>query len=156
MIYNHRFIVQAPLAEVVRFHSHSASMGAITPPPIVVRVHAAPPVLGEGDQMDFTLWLGPLPVRWLAQIEQVTPTSFVDRQVRGPFAKWIHHHTFELIDAKRTAVIDRVEAELSTHWFWRLVGLNMWLGLPLLFAYRAWQTRRRLESTAPTPVPTSS
>jgi len=145
--YHHRFIVHAPLADVAEFHSQSASMGAITPPPIIVRVHAAPATLGEGDRMEFTMWLGPLPVRWLAQIEQVTPTSFVDRQLRGPFAAWAHKHTFEPIDAERTAVLDEVNATLHTNWFWKLVGVGMWLGLPILFAYRGWKTRRVLEQS---------
>lgn len=147
MRYHHRFIVNAPLADVAEFHSQSASMGAITPPPIIVRVHAAPAILGEGDHMDFTMWLGPLPVRWLAQIEQVTPTSFVDRQLRGPFAAWAHKHTFELVDAETTAVLDEVDATLHTNWFWKLVGVGMWLGLPILFAYRGWKTRRVLEQS---------
>jgi ligand-binding SRPBCC domain-containing protein len=144
--YHHRFTVKAPLADVAEFHSQSASMAAITPPPIVVHVHTAPAKLGEGDHMDFTMWLGPLPVRWLAQIEQVTPTSFVDRQLRGPFASWAHKHTFEPVDAGKTAVIDEVNATLHANWFWKLVGASMWLGLPILFAYRGWKTRQVLES----------
>jgi hypothetical protein len=32
-------------------------MAAITPPPIIVKVHHAPPVLADGDEMDFTMWL---------------------------------------------------------------------------------------------------
>jgi ligand-binding SRPBCC domain-containing protein len=95
--------------------------------------------------MAFTLWLGPLPLRWLAVIEQVTPISFVDRQLRGPFAEWVHLHSFIPIDSQTTMVVDRVDACLSNQWFWRLVGLGMWLGLPLLFAYRGWQTRKLLE-----------
>lgn len=147
MRYHHRFTVKAPLADVAAFHSQSASMGAITPPPILVRVHAAPEILGEGDRMDFTMWLGPMPVRWLAQIEQVTPTSFVDRQLRGPFASWVHKHTFEPIDAGTTEVIDEVNATLHANWFWKLVGVGMWIGLPILFAFRGWKTRRMLEES---------
>lgn len=152
MRYQHRFTVNAPLAEVVAFHSQAASMGDITPPPILVRVHAAPARLSEGDQMDFTMWLGPLPVRWVAQIEQVTPTSFVDRQVRGPFASWEHLHTFQPVDAHTTIVLDRVTATLKPDWFWKAVGMSMWAGLPILFAYRGWKTRRLIEPAAPAPV----
>lgn len=144
MRYQHRFTVEAPLATVVDFHSHSASMGAITPPPIIVRLHAAPALLREGDRMDFTMWLGPLPVHWVAQIEQVTPTSFVDRQVSGPFAHWEHRHSFVPVDSQRTMVVDEVTASLHPNLFWRAVGMSMWLGLPILFAYRGWQTRRKL------------
>ena len=158
MRYQHSFEVQAPQDVVAAFHRSSASMGAITPPPVIVRVHRAPPPavpLAEDDEMDFTLWLGPLPMRWMARIEQVTPVSFVDRQVRGPFGSWRHLHTYVAIwepgsrssgasVAERTLVIDEVQAELSRNWAWKFVGLGMWLSLPLLFAYRGWKTRRLL------------
>lgn len=144
MQYNHRFNVNAPLAVVDDFHRQSASMGAITPPPIIVRVHHAPTVLADGDEMAFTMWLGPLPIRWLAQIETL-PDGFIDRQRQGPFASWVHRHTFEAVNGTTTAVIDQVTAELSSHWFWKIVGGGMWFGLPLLFAFRGWKTKRLLE-----------
>lgn len=145
MHYSHRFTVKAPLALVADFHRRSNSMGAITPPPIRARIHSAPETLQEGDRMDFTLWLGPVPVRWVAQIEQVTLHGFVDRQLEGPFATWVHRHTFVAIDEETTAVIDEVDATFHPNWLWKLVGLGMWLGLPILFAYRGWKTRRILE-----------
>ena len=39
MNYHHEFPVNAPLDKVRQFHSHSASMGAITPPPVIVQIH---------------------------------------------------------------------------------------------------------------------
>lgn len=144
MIYRRRFRVNAPLLRVVEFHARPASMAAITPPPILVRIHRAPYVLVEGDEMEFTLWLGPLPVRWLARIEDVTDDGFTDRQLRGPFAEWSHRHTFVPLDDHTTEVHDEVTLRLSRNPFWWLVGAGMRLGLPLLFAYRAWRTRRLL------------
>ncbi len=95
MKYAHRFRVEAPSADVVEFHQRSASMAAITPPPIIVRIYEAPAVLGEGDEMAFTLWLGPLPMRWQsARIEQTGPSGFADRLIKGPFASWVHQHVF--------------------------------------------------------------
>ncbi len=122
-------------------------MGAITPPPVVVQVHAAPQRLSEGDIMDFTLWVGPLPLHWVARIEETTPISFVDRQVQGPFASWEHLHTYVAQQDGSTAVDDRVTARLRRHPFWFAVGLGMWVTLPLLFAFRGWKTRRILEAT---------
>ena len=192
MNYHHRFLVKAPQAAVADFHRHSNSMGAITPPPVVVRVHHAPAVLCEGDQMDFTMWLGPLPIHWVARIEQITPVSFVDRQLSGPFGAWEHLHTYVEVlappapqswgekettaapqswgeeetnatlnswgeeQAPTTVVIDQVTAEFSRHWFWRLVGLGMWVSLPMLFAYRGWKTRRILETGAPVQARSAS
>jgi ligand-binding SRPBCC domain-containing protein len=152
MKYVHRFRVSSPLEAVVQFHRQSASMGAITPPPIVVTVHRAPPLLAEGDEMDFTLWLGPFPIHWLARIEQVSPTSFVDRQLRGPFTRWVHRHTFVPLADGATEVLDEVEADLSPQWFWRLLGLGMWLNLPVLFTFRAWKTQRLLGIRQADPV----
>lgn len=144
MNYLHRFRVQAPLDAVVAFHQQAASMAAITPPPLIVQLHQTPPQLQEGDEMAFSLWFGPFPIYWRARIEQVTPVSFVDRQLTGPFAEWVHLHTFVPIDHQTTEVVDRVYATLKPQGGWRLVGLTMWLTLPILFFYRAWQTRRIL------------
>ena len=150
MKYQHRFVVQAPLATVTDFHRQSASMGAITPPPVIVRVHDAPPLLDDGDEMAFTLWLGPLPIPWRARIEMLPGNGFIDRQISGPFAKWEHRHTFESVNKEQskeesTVVLDEVNAELSNNWFWKVVGVGMWLTMPLLFAFRGWKTRQILE-----------
>jgi ligand-binding SRPBCC domain-containing protein len=84
MKYYHRFRVPASIDQVAEFHRHSTSMAAITPPPILVRVQRSPAVLANGDEMAFTMWLGLLPVHWLARIEAVSDTGFTDRQL-GPF-----------------------------------------------------------------------
>lgn len=144
MKYRHKFLVKAPLAQVADFHRQSASMGDITPPPAVVKVHQAPARLGEGDEMDFTIWLGPLPVRWQARIEDVSPTGFVDRQLQGPFKQWTHRHSFEPVEEQTTAVVDEIEFKLAKDPIRGIVGLGMTLSLPFLFAYRGWKTRRLL------------
>ena len=46
---------------------------------------------------------------------------------------------------EKRAAIGVFEASLKPHPVWGLVGLAMWLGLPLLFAFRGWKTRRLLE-----------
>lgn len=148
MKYRHRFRVRAPLARVAEFHSRTASLAVLTPPPMVVRIHRAPTIQREGDEVEFTMWLGPLPIRWTARIESVSETDFTDRQVRGPFRNWLHRHAYAPIDAETTEVIDEVEAELKTHGLWSVMGGLMWLTLPLLFAYRGWKTRRMLEASA--------
>lgn len=58
MNYQHRFRVPVSIEQVAEFHRRSASMVAITPPPIVVKVQRAPAVLADGDEMAFTMWLG--------------------------------------------------------------------------------------------------
>jgi ligand-binding SRPBCC domain-containing protein len=146
MKYRHTFHVDAPLQAVADFHARSASMGAITPPPVIVRVHRAPEVLHDGDQMDFTLWLGPLPIRWLAIIEDISPNGFTDRQVEGPFLSWHHQHSFLPIEKGQTEIIDEISFSIKNNPFWGMVGLALGVSLPILFAFRAWKTRRLLSS----------
>ena len=145
MRFQSRFRVNAPVQAVADFHSRSSAMAAITPPPILVQVHQAPEHLAEGDEMDFTLWMGPLPIHWVARFEDVTSTSFVDRQIRGPMRIWRHQHSFVAIDETTTDVVDEVELEVRPHPIWGPVGLGMALNLPVLFAYRSWRTRGLLE-----------
>jgi ligand-binding SRPBCC domain-containing protein len=91
------------------------------------------------------MWLGPLPLRWLAGIEAVSLTGFTDRQLRGPFTEWIHRHTFVAVDDQTTDVLDEINLHLRPQPVWRLVGMGMQLGFPILFAYRALKTRRILQ-----------
>ena len=86
MNYQHRFRVNAPVQAVADFHSRLSAMAAITPPPILVQVHKAPEHLAEGDEMDFTLWLGPLPIHWVARFEDVTATSSSTARYAGQCA----------------------------------------------------------------------
>lgn len=146
MKFEQRFRVRAPLAAVADFHSQAESMAAITPPFIPVQMQHAPSRLREGGEMAFTMWLGPLPVRWRALVHKVSPTGFSDRQLDGPFREWVHRHSFIAVDDHTTEVVDEVRARLRRHALWGPVGLAMWLGLPVLFAYRGWKTRRMLEN----------
>ena len=146
MNYQHCFRVQASLARVAEFHSQSTSMSAITPYPILIKMHRSPDILAEGDEMDFTMWIGPLPVHWLARIEAVSSSGFSDRQLDGPFAKWVHCHRFIAINEQSTDVLDEISIQLRPHPLWWPIGLGMRLGMPFLFGFRAWKTKRILES----------
>ena len=146
MRFTHRFEVAASLETVATFHRASSSMAAITPPPVIARVHSAPEHLAEGDEMLFTLWFGPLPIRWRAGFESVGPNGFIDRMLDGPFDEWVHEHHFERIDHSRTIIKDIVDYSFSRHPVWSIVGRAMAAGLPTLFAYRGWRTRSLLEA----------
>jgi len=97
-------------------------------------------------EIEFNLWIGPLPVRWLACHEPgPIDTSFADRMIRGPMAAWYHEHIFEPAP-RGTLLIDQITFEHPPGLkgiFTRL----MFDGLPLrvLFMYRHWRTRRALQ-----------
>jgi ligand-binding SRPBCC domain-containing protein len=145
MKYLHHFRIETPLSSVVAFHQRPTSLGAITPPPIWVQMHRVPANFFTGCIMDFTLWFGPLPIHWVSSIEDVSESGFTDRQLSGPYSTWVHRHSFVRVDDQTTEVIDQISLQLKSHPLWGPVGLGFRLGLPALFAYRAWKTRRLLE-----------
>lgn len=142
--FTHRFQVRASLEQVAQFHRETETLKLLTPPPIFVQFHRVEP-FGEGSVADFTLWMGPLPVRWQAVHSAVHPTrGFTDTQARGPFLHWQHRHTFEPLDSDTTLVVDEVQVIFGKGLLAGLVSRLMWFGLPLLFTYRAWRTRRAI------------
>jgi ligand-binding SRPBCC domain-containing protein len=145
MEYKSHFTVDAPLESIWDFHRSSASLRAITPPVVPMTSVEAPDPLTDGSQMAFTLWIGPIPVRWEARIEDSTANGFIDRQISGPFSAWTHKHIFTSMEANRTRVDDQVSYEFRTNLFWRLIGGAMALGLPMLFRYRAFRTKQLIE-----------
>lgn len=142
MEYLHKFQVAASIENVRHFHLQPRSMGMLTPPPILVRIHRSPAVMAEDESMEFTLWLGPLPIRWTATFSDIGEVGFTDTQSSGPFRRWIHRHSFRAIDEGTTEITDEITVELDPRLDRFLLGLFLWLGLPFLFAYRSWRTRQ--------------
>lgn len=143
--FRHESQVNAPIERVAEFHSSTEALKLLTPPPLFVKFNHIEP-MGEGSRADFTLWFGPIPIHWIAKHTDVHPTGgFTDTQVEGPFQTWIHRHTFMQMTSDTTKIIDKIEGQPSDHLFSGIVSRFMWLTLPILFSYRARQTKRAVE-----------
>ncbi len=108
--FDYSFTVNAPLSAVSAFHHDTRILKKLTPPPIFVQIHHFEP-LGEGSKAEFTLWFGPIPVRWKAIHSQVSPTGFTDTQASGPLRHWAHTHRFTAVSPQRTQVHEHIEFE---------------------------------------------
>jgi ligand-binding SRPBCC domain-containing protein len=140
--FNHTFTVDAPLADVRAYHHNTEVLRQLTPPPIIARIHRFEP-LADGSMAEFTLWFGPLPLRWQSLHSDVGPHGFTDTQVHGPLKTWQHVHLFTALGSDRTRVDDRI---IYTH-HGGLRGLLTRLlfarpGLLYLFTMRKLLTRR--------------
>ncbi len=141
--FNYTFIVNAPLSAVAAFHSDTNALKTLSPGP--VQIHRADP-MGENSISEFTLWLGPIPVRWRALHSNVSENGFTDTQESGPLEFWQHTHSFEAIDESQTQINEHIEyrhAKGLRGIFSRLVFGE--LGLLVLFTYRQWATKRALK-----------
>jgi uncharacterized protein YbjT (DUF2867 family)/ligand-binding SRPBCC domain-containing protein len=143
--------IDRPIDEVFAFFSRPENLGRITPPSM--RFEQVSADLGMRAGLEIEHRVRPLlgvPILWRSRIESYDPPrSFVDIQVRGPYRRWEHHHTFTSVRGG-TRIDDRVEYELPlgplgaiAH---RLVVRNQLLDI---FGHRA----RAIQSIFTTPVP---
>ncbi len=140
-VFDFAFRVNAPLAAVRAFHHDTRALRRLTPPPTFVQLHAIEP-LAEGSVSRFTLWVGPLPLRWTAVHRDVSDRGFTDVQASGPAARWEHTHSFVPLDEATTEIREHIEYERRRDWWGddtrNLVSKpNLWA----MFTYRMLVTR---------------
>jgi ligand-binding SRPBCC domain-containing protein len=144
--FDYRFVVEVPVDAVHCFHRDTRALKRLTPPPAFVQLHDIEP-LAEGSVSRFTIWAGPLPLRWKAVHRDVSRHGFTDVQVEGPAHRWEHTHTFLPLGEQTTQIHEHVEYEHHAGprgFVTRLLFSR--LNLRLMFAYRKLVTRRHLRS----------
>lgn len=139
-------IIDAPVASVWQFHERPDILQLLTPPWQPVQIVRREGGLGIGAISEFRLWLGPIPVQWIAKhIDCVVNHYFVDIQQSGPMAYWQHRHQFTAIGAQ-TQLKDSIEFAIPGG-----NSLEQWMGtwvksrLSDMFDYRHTITRLHCE-----------
>jgi ligand-binding SRPBCC domain-containing protein len=141
--------------EIFPFFADAANLEAITPP--WVNFHTltpAPIVMKPGTLIDYRIKIRGIPVKWRTRINAWEPPyRFVDEQLRGPYLKWVHEHTFEEKDGG-TLCKDRVEYAVPGGWF--IDKLFVRRDVERIFAYRRKRIEELLLSTHGTEMKTAS
>ncbi len=88
--------VPRPIDEVFGFFSDAKNLELLTPPHLKFKVlSSSTDPLQAGTLIDYKLQLHGIPFRWQSLIGEWNPsTHFSDTQMRGPYKKWHHTHTF--------------------------------------------------------------
>ena len=143
-VFDFQFTVKAPIQAVRSLHNDTSTLKRLTPPPTFVQLHDVEP-LAEGSSSRFTLWVGPLPLRWTAIHRDVSERGFTDVLTQGPAKRWEHTHTFTSLADHETEIAEHIEYEHNSG-FWGLVTRVLFArpNLYLMFSYRKWGTRRYL------------
>jgi ligand-binding SRPBCC domain-containing protein len=108
-------LLRTGLQEAWEFFSTPRNLARITPPDMgfVIREPFDDRPAHTGQLITYSVkpLLG-IPVTWVTRIEEVqAPYRFVDTQLRGPYKRWWHLHTFEET-AEGVLMRDRVEYEM--------------------------------------------
>ena len=95
--------------EVFDFFSKAENLDLLTPPWLHFSILTPQPIeMKLGAMIEYRIRLRGIPVRWVSEItEWQPPLRFEDTQVRGPYRKWVHRHSFEET-SEGTLAVDEV------------------------------------------------
>jgi ligand-binding SRPBCC domain-containing protein len=136
--------IPAPVETAFSFFSKAENLDRITPPWLHFKILTTLPVeMGEGTLLDYQLKLHGIPVSWQTQIINWNPPfQFVDVQLRGPYRKWIHTHTFT---SQNNGTLVEDSVDYAVPGFFLEPFINKYLVQPdisKIFAYRRDQLTR--------------
>ena len=105
--------VDAPAAEVFRWHARPGALERLTPPWERLRVLEKSGGIEDGARVVLRMGRGPLAVRWTAEhCDYVDGEQFRDVQRSGPFAHWEHTHRMTPDGPAACRLEDRIEYSL--------------------------------------------
>ena len=135
-------LIHAPVETVFGFHARQDALQLLSPAFPPARVIRRTGGLEIGSTAE--LRIGPF--SWTALHTAYEKNRlFVDEQIKGPFAKWIHTHEFEAV-GEATRLTDRVEFRLLGGVLANLLfGWAAQLGLRSVFRQRHAVTSRYCE-----------
>jgi len=130
-------IIPLSREEVFPFFSKAENLERITPDSLKFEILTPPPIeMEEGLLIDYRIKIGGLPQKWRTEISKWDPPfRFVDKQLKGPYRKWVHTHTFRECP-EGTQMIDEVEYELPLAPLGNVVHPLIRMQLKKIFSHR--------------------
>jgi ligand-binding SRPBCC domain-containing protein len=106
-------VLDAPLEEVFDFFSKAENLAELTPDTLGFHILTPLPIeMKPGTLIDYNLKIRGIPVRWQTEITVWEPNvRFIDTQLKGPYAQWIHEHRFAA-EGNKTRMWDKVDYAL--------------------------------------------
>lgn len=147
--------VPRPKAEVFAYFCSEKNLEALTPPWLNFKVLGkSTPEIQQGTLIDYVLKIYGVPIKWRTLIEVWKPgEAFVDTQLRGPYKKWHHTHTFEDVPGG-TRMTDRVIYQVPLGGLGEVVaGWKVRRDVHGIFAYRRAKIDQLFPAVVNTPGP---
>ena len=139
---NHTFCAKTEIPgnieDVFNFFSDAQNLELITPPELSFKITSPLPIEMEtGALIDYKIRLLGFSFRWRTIISKWEPNrKFIDEQLKGPYSKWVHTHTFEKNEGD-VIVKDIVKYRLPCAPFGEIVLPLVKLQLKRIFDHRS-------------------
>jgi uncharacterized protein (TIGR01777 family) len=124
--------------QIIPFFSRAENLEELTPPWLNFRIlKKSSPEIKNGTIIEYQLKIHGVPVKWRTLISDWNlPNSFTDEQLKGPYSKWHHVHSFHEVN-DGTLLTDQVTYRVPLSWLGKLF-LSRWIAkdVQTLFNFR--------------------
>lgn len=122
-VFETKQFIPRPKEAIFPFFADAKNLEQITPPNLNFHIlKVSTPDVQQGTLIDYKLTVHKVPVRWRTEIATWSPPNeFTDNQLKGPYQKWHHVHSFENL-ADGTLMTDRVTYKLPLGLIGRIGG----------------------------------
>ncbi len=113
-IYFKRTSIKVPAKTLYQWHTKNSALLRLTPPWAPLKlVYRSGQGVKKGVKVIFKISLFKIPLTWEAEhMEHEENYFFKDRQLKGPFSKWEHTHTFIPDGDNNSIMEDKIEFKL--------------------------------------------
>ena len=137
--FNKEQVIYKNISDVFDFFSKPENLSIITPPKMNFNILTPSPIeMKEGTLIDYTINIMFISMRWRTLITKYDPPYlFIDEQIKGPYSKWHHTHTFTKINENETLIKDTVLYSVPLGFIGRVVHwIYIKRDLKKIFSYR--------------------
>ncbi|MEM9481376.1 MAG: TIGR01777 family oxidoreductase [Verrucomicrobiota bacterium] len=115
--------IEASAGDLFDWHTRPCALNRLTPPWENVKTVEALPALRNGARTTMEVRTGPIKQRWTAELQNVEEgKQFVDVQVNGPFAEWLHRHRFVRKGKSTSVLLDEITYRLPLGFVGQFLG----------------------------------
>ncbi|MEO5821211.1 MAG: TIGR01777 family oxidoreductase [Vicinamibacteraceae bacterium] len=105
-----RSAMPVPVDTLWAWHTRPGALERLLPPWDGARVVSRTGGIANGTRVTLSVPFGPARLGWVSEHRDVNPPhGFVDTQISGPFAHWVHHHDMRADGPAASILEDRVE-----------------------------------------------
>ncbi len=136
-IFEQEQIINQPVSKIFSFFEKPENLSKLTPNWLRFNIKTKLPLgMKQGAEFEYTITIFGISMKWKTLISKYSPPNFfIDEQVKGPYKRWVHTHSFKEINGN-VIIGDRVEYDLYGGFLKYIINIFVGLSVNKIFNYR--------------------